>query len=131
MLRLQGDEWKTVAQYIQSICGIQLDQSKSYLIESRLTQLVETEGASSFGALPAIARADASGRVERRIIDAITTGETSFFRDQTPFDLLRHKLIPDLMDARARRGALGIPIRVWSAACSTGQELYSIAMAFA
>jgi chemotaxis protein methyltransferase CheR len=129
MVRLQGDEWKTVAQYIQSICGIQLDQNKGYLIESRLTHLVEAEGATSFGALAGMARADAGGRLERRIIDAITTGETSFFRDQAPFDLLRHKLIPDLIDARARRGALGLPIRIWSAACSTGQEMYSIAMA--
>jgi chemotaxis protein methyltransferase CheR len=51
---------------------------------------------------------------------------TSFFRDTSPFDLLRHKIIPELIDRRARTGAAGI--RIWSAACSTGQELYSIAI---
>ena len=65
--------------------------------------------------------------MKRRIIDEITTGETLFFRDQSPFDLLRHKIIPEIADRRARTGSR-TPIRVWSAACSTGQEIYSIAI---
>jgi chemotaxis protein methyltransferase CheR len=72
------------------------------------------------------AKSDPSRALDRRIIDAITTNETSFFRDTAPFDLLRHKIIPDLVDRRARRGASAI--RIWSAACSTGQELYTIAI---
>ena len=58
-------------------------------------------------------------------MNAITTNETSFFRDRTPFDLLRHKLIPDLIDRRRREGYKRVPIRIFSAACSTGQEVYS------
>jgi len=58
--------------------------------------------------------------------DAITTNETLFFRDGAPFDLLRHKIIPELIDRRVRTGSARI--RIWSAACSTGQELYSIAI---
>ena len=72
------------------------------------------------------AQSDSSRALERRIVDAITTNETLFFRDGAPFDLLRHKIIPELIDRRARTGAARI--RIWSAACSTGQELYSIAI---
>jgi chemotaxis protein methyltransferase CheR len=65
--------------------------------------------------------------LKRRIVDEITTGETLFFRDMSPFDLLRHKIVPEIVDRRGR-SALKIPIRIWSAACSTGQEVYSIAI---
>ena len=68
-----------------------------------------------------------AAKLARKIIEAITTNETSFFRDTSPFDLLRHKLIPDLIDRRSKNGAR-IPIRIWSAACSTGQEAYSTAI---
>ncbi len=59
------------------------------------------------------------------MIDEITTGETLFFRDNSPFDMLRHKIVPELIDRRARAGGRPL-IRIWSAACSTGQEIYSI-----
>ena len=74
-------------------------------------------------------RADASGKLRAKIIDAITTNETSFFRDTAPFELLRHKLIPELIDRR-NGNAARLPIRIWSAACSTGQEAYSTAIVF-
>jgi len=64
--------------------------------------------------------------MHNKAIDALTTNETLFFRDTAPFDLLRNKVVPDLVDRRARTGAAGI--RIWSAACSTGQEIYSIAI---
>lgn len=128
MVSLQNDECRVLAEYIQSICGVQLDESKQYLIESRLAGLLEQTGSPSYGSLYQRARMDASGHIERSIINAITTGETSFFRDQSPFELLRQKILPDLIDRRSRSDAARIPIRIWSAACSTGQELYSIAM---
>ena len=76
-------------------------------------------------------RADLSNGLKRKVIDAITTGETSFFRDTSPFDLLQHKIVPDLIDRRTRANGNGriIPVRIWSAACSTGQEVYSTAIA--
>jgi chemotaxis protein methyltransferase CheR len=126
MIRLQPDEQKNLAQYVYSLCSITLDESKGYLIESRLASLVEDSACASYGALLAKAKADISHALERKIIDAITTNETSFFRDISPFDLLRHKIVPELIDRRARTGAARI--RIWSAACSTGQELYSIAI---
>jgi chemotaxis protein methyltransferase CheR len=126
MIQLQPAERAMVAQYVYSISGIALDDSKAYLIEGRLSAVAEQSGCSSFGALVSRARSDPSRAVERRIIDAITTNETLFFRDSAPFDLLRHKIVPELIDRRRRTGACRI--RIWSAACSTGQELYSIAI---
>lgn len=126
MIRLQPEEHKSLADYVYSLCAIALDESKGYLIEGRLAGLVEESGCGSYLGLLRLAKSDPSRTLERRIIDAITTNETSFFRDTSPFDLLRHKIVPELLDRRARTGAARI--RIWSAACSTGQELYSIAI---
>jgi chemotaxis protein methyltransferase CheR len=115
------------SRYIQEICGIHLDDSKGYLLETRLGGLLAESGASNFSELFYKARADASSKLRAKIIEAITTNETSFFRDTSPFELLRHKLFPELIDRRSGKGTR-IPIRVWSAACSTGQEAYSTAI---
>lgn len=127
MITLLADEQKALSDYIYSVCSISLDESKGYLIESRLGSLVEQAGCRSYTQFLARARSDATGATKRKIIDAITTGETLFFRDTGPFDLLRHKILPELIDRRTRTGST-LPIRIWSAACSTGQELYSIAI---
>jgi chemotaxis protein methyltransferase CheR len=126
MIKLLPEEQKSVAEYIHSICAVTLDQSKGYLMEGRLARLVEETGCRTFSALISRARSEPSRALERRIVNAITTNETLFFRDTTPFDLVRHKIAPDLIDRRARGGATRI--RIWSAACSTGQEIYSIAI---
>ncbi len=126
MTKLQPEEQKSLTEYIYSFCAVTLDDSKGYLIESRLAALVEETGCASYGGLMQRAKSDPSHAIERRIVDAITTNETFFFRDTTPFDLLRHKLVPELIDRRSRTGSSRI--RIWSAACSTGQELYSIAI---
>jgi chemotaxis protein methyltransferase CheR len=126
VIKLQTGEYKPLAQYIYSLCAVTLDESKAYLIESRLASLVEDTGCGSFGGLVQRAKSEPSRTIERRIIDAITTNETLFFRDTAPFDLLRHKIVPELIDRRARSNAARI--RIWSAACSTGQEIYSIAI---
>jgi chemotaxis protein methyltransferase CheR len=127
VIKLLPEERQNVARYIHSICAITLDQSKDYLIESRLSGLIEENKCNSFSQLVALARSDSKGAIKRRIIDEITTNETFFFRDNSPFDLLRYKLIPEMIDRRTRSN-LSVPIRIWSAACSTGQEIYSIAM---
>jgi chemotaxis protein methyltransferase CheR len=127
MIKLLPDERESIARYIHSICAVNLDQSKDYLIEGRLSGLMEETRCTSFTQLVAHAKSDLNGVVKRRIIDEITTGETLFFRDTSPFDLLRFKIIPEIIDRRKRSGQT-VPIRIWSAACSTGQEIYSIAM---
>jgi chemotaxis protein methyltransferase CheR len=115
------------SRYIQEICGIHLDDSKGYLLETRLHGMFSEVGVASFSELLHKVRADSSNKLRGKIIEAITTNETSFFRDTSPFELLRHKLIPDLIDRRSGHNGR-VPIRIWSAACSTGQEAYSTGM---
>jgi len=122
------EERDLLAGYIYQLCGIQLDRSKHYLIESRLRSLAAQTSSGTYSELYNKARSDRGGPLEHAIIDAVTTGETLFFRDRAPFDLLRQKLLPDLIDRRSRSAAGKIPIRIWSAASSTGQEIYSIAI---
>jgi chemotaxis protein methyltransferase CheR len=126
MIKLLPEEHKALAGYIYSICAVSLDQSKAHLMEGRLGRLVEETGCGSFSLLVERAKSEPSRVLERRIVDAITTNETLFFRDTAPFDLLRHKIVPELIDRKKKTGASRI--RIWSAACSTGQEIYSIAI---
>jgi chemotaxis protein methyltransferase CheR len=126
-MKLKPGEFGIVAGYIREVSAIALEAGKEYLVESRLSDLAQAQLCQSLSDLVEKCRRDTTGSLARKLIDAITTGETLFFRDTAPFDLLRHKLIPELIDRRSRQG-LRTPIRIWSAACSTGQELYSVAI---
>ncbi len=129
MLKITPAELKSVGKYIHDISGIYLDPSKSYLFETRLGNIAEEHGCSSYEELHLTAKRDGSKRIERQIIDAISTNETLFFRDTGPFDLLKNKLLPEMIDLRAPSSPrLKTNIKIWSAASSTGQELYSVAM---
>ncbi len=128
MIKIAPAELKTISQYIQQITGIFLDQSKSYLFETRLSSVVEAQGCRSYQELCLKAQREANKKIEKEIIDAITTNETLFFRDKGPFELLQHKILPEVIDARSGRSPLKPSIKIWSAASSTGQELYSIAI---
>jgi chemotaxis protein methyltransferase CheR len=128
MIRIAPDELQAWSKYIYEITGISLDESKGYLLETRMDKLLRETASASFSELFYKVKSDFSTLLRRRVIESITTNETSFFRDTAPFDLLLNKVIPDLIDRRIK--ALGnarqIPIRIWSAACSSGQEVYSI-----
>lgn len=115
-------EFDKFAAYLYGITGIKFDSSKKYLLETRLLDVIASEKPSSFDELHRKALSDPTKKLEKRIIDAVTTNETYFFRDKKPFDLLKFKLIPDVLEDPAR------PLSIWSAACSTGQEAYSITM---
>ena len=130
MIKISPQEFQVFAGYIKEISGLSLDASKAYLIESRLKNLLEKSECSSYSDLYYKAKSDLSGGLRRKIIDAVTTGETQFFRDTSPFDLLQHKILPDLIDKKNKGQSKTMPIniRIWSAACSTGQEIYSIAI---
>lgn len=132
MLKLSADDFDIVAKTVYEATGIHLDQTKAYLIETRLGSLVKELGLSNYRQLAELVRKDPGSHAMVRLIDAITTNETFFFRDIQPFELLKQKLLPDLYDRRVKaRMSTGMdqgPIRIWSAACSTGQELYSIAI---
>ncbi len=126
-VKIKPDEVELLSKYIYGISGIHIDTSKSYLLETRLGRLLETEKCTTFSEFYHKAKADASKLLEKRILDAITTNETLFFRDANPFELLKHKILPEVIDQSAERKIV-TPIRIWSAACSTGQEVYSIAI---
>ena len=126
-----------VAQLVKELCGVVLDQSKAYLIESRLSPIAAQFGCTSFSQVCRLVRAG-NRQLAHRIVDAITTQETLFFRDGSPFEALQHRVLPDLIDARTGPAQPGTGrqnsrrshrIRIWSAGCSTGQEPYSIGMA--
>ena len=130
MTTITADEFSVLSKYIYSICGVALDSTKTYLVETRLKTMMQQYGCASYMDLHSKAKADRSGNMEKEIINAITTNETLFFRDASPFEVFKHKILPDLIDARSKSsGGRGIPLRIWSAACSTGQEVYSIAIA--
>lgn len=125
---ITADEMGAWSRLVSEMCGVYLDTSKAYLIETRLGALLRETNASGWTDLHQRVRTDVSGSLRRRVVDAITTNETSFFRDTAPFDLLRHKLFPELIDRRNKANLRPVPIRILSAACSTGQEAYSTAI---
>lgn len=128
MISITPNEIKVWAQLVYQACGIVLDAGKGYLLESRLGPLLRETASESFSELLYKVKADATRQLTRKVVDAMTTNETSFFRDSSPFELLQHKLLPELIDRRNRTARPGqpVPLRIWSAACSTGQEVYSI-----
>jgi chemotaxis protein methyltransferase CheR len=124
---LTATDIDAVCGLVHDLCGVYLDETKGYLIESRLSELVKSAGCESYADFARRARHDTSNSLRTKIVDAITTNETLFFRDTSPFDALQHKVIPETIDSKA--GTLyQKKIRIWSAACSSGQEAYSIGM---
>jgi chemotaxis protein methyltransferase CheR len=101
-----------------------IDASKTYLIESRLTPLVRRNGLGSLAELVARLRQQPAGPLEDLVVDAMTTNETTWFRDVHPWTALEQTILPELFQRRAANRCLTI----WSAACSSGQEPYTLAM---
>ncbi|HWR14516.1 MAG TPA: protein-glutamate O-methyltransferase CheR [Terriglobales bacterium] len=104
--------------------AIVLDEGKEYIAESRLASLVYDEGFGSVDDLFFVLRESNFSSLHRRVVNAMTNNETWFFRDVVPFEALRKAIIPELMVKRAAERTL----RIWSAACSSGQEPYSVVM---
>ena len=122
-IKASPQEMQTVSAYIEAVSGIVLAPSKAYLVETRLGKLLKEHAFDGYDALIRAAKADHSGKLRGAIIDAISTQETSFFRDGKPFDFLAEQLIPDKLKNNHR-------MDIWCAAASTGQEIYSLAMIF-
>jgi chemotaxis protein methyltransferase CheR len=101
-----------------------LDPSRDYLFQTRLAKLLRSQGMSQLEEFVEYVKLRRSPALERSIAEAMTINETSFFRDGRPFELLHTELLPRLVEFRRPARAL----RFWSAACSTGQEAYSLAM---
>ena len=101
-----------------------LDSSRDYLFETRLSKVLRNEGMTHLEELVEHLKIRKNPTLERTVAEAMTINETSFFRDGRPFELLRTELLPALIESRRMTRTL----RFWSAACSTGQEAYSIGM---
>jgi chemotaxis protein methyltransferase CheR len=115
-----------IAQVV-SLCraraGLKVAPDKTYLMESRLAPVARREGYDSIADLLAAVRARRDDPLVWATVEAMAAGESVFFRDRTPFQQFRDEIVPQLVQARG-----GAPIRVWSAACGAGQEVYSLAM---
>jgi len=114
------EDYQSFRRFLEDACGIVLGDNKQYLVTSRLTKLIADNEIDSFSTL--MKRMKVDGKLRNCIMDAMTTNETSWFRDVYPFDILKEKLLPELVKTQPRT------IRIWSAACSTGQEPYSLSM---
>ena len=121
---MTGTDFAFIAQFLKDRSGLVITPDKMYLLETRLAAILRDNSLSGLGALVELLRQPGGAKVKDQVVDAMTTNETSFFRDSNPFDALRKSVIPGLIERRAASRSL----RIWSAACSTGQEPYSLAM---
>ncbi len=109
--------------FLEKTCGIVLGSNKQYLVSSRLNKLMEQQGIKSLGELVQRIQTQRGG-LREMVVDAMTTNETLWFRDTYPFEVLKQRVLPELIKANG-----GQRLRIWSAACSSGQEPYSLSMA--
>lgn len=124
MVPLSLQEYQLFQRYIAEKCGIALDDSKAYLVESRLAKLLIDAKCENFSDLYWLLENHSDANIETRVIDAITTNETYWFRDPGSWQVITNVWLPQkLAEIQARKND---KIRVWSAAASTGQEIYSL-----
>jgi len=122
-MKISQREFDLFRQLIQEKCGIALDNTKAYLLENRLARLLTETQSNDFTQLYSKLKYATNESLLKKMIEAVTTKETLWFRDQYPFKVLHDKIFPELNQKRPTGD-----INVWSAGCSTGQEAYSIAM---
>jgi chemotaxis protein methyltransferase CheR len=115
-------DFELVRTLVKQRSAIVLEDGKEYLADARLTPLARRQGLASVEDLVQRLRAQPRGDLQQRVVEAMTTNETSFFRDVNPFEALRKQILPDLLSRRAAERALNI----WCGASSTGQEPYSL-----
>lgn len=109
--------------FLEKACGIVLGSNKQYLVSSRLNKLMEQQGIKSLGELVQRMQSQSRGGLREQVVDAMTTNETLWFRDTYPFEVMKNKVLPELAKANP-----GQRLRIWSAACSSGQEPFSLSM---
>lgn len=121
---MRSDDFDLLAGLLRQRSGLVLTPDKAYLLESRLMPVARKWKLKGLDELAANLRTRREESLLRDVTEAMTTNESSFFRDQKPFDLFRSVVLPAMLTSRASRRQF----RIWSAACSSGQEAYSIAM---
>ena len=121
-INVSPEEYVRLSEYLSTSCGIELGDNKQYLVNSRLKTMLARNGFKSITDLLTSVKTQASPVLQQQLIDAMTTHETLWFRDQYPYESLKRMILPELARANLPN------IRIWSAACSSGQEPYSISM---
>ena len=116
------EEYSYLSEYLSTTCGIELGDNKQYLVNSRLKTLLAKHGFNSIEEMLSSVKNDIKAGLRQQLIDAMTTHETLWFRDQYPYVALKRMILPELARAKMPN------VRIWSAACSSGQEPYSISM---
>jgi chemotaxis protein methyltransferase CheR len=117
--------FEQIRRLLRQHAAIELGDDKHYLVNARLTELArELQLASAEAVAEALRRRPNDAELSRRVVESLTTNETFFFRDHHPFEALKRELGPTVLRAKQAQR----PVRIWSAACSTGQEPYSLAM---
>jgi chemotaxis protein methyltransferase CheR len=124
MMPLSVQDIDYVRSLVRQRSGLVLESEKAYLVEARLLALARRESSCSVEDLMTDLRTGRPNGLQQKVVEAMTTNETFFFRDVYPFEHLRQTLLPDLLRRRAGERCLNI----WCAACASGQEPYSIAM---
>jgi chemotaxis protein methyltransferase CheR len=122
--RMTPDDFKFYKQFLYEKSGYAITEEKSYLIETRLSSVIRDFGFNSLDQLTKSLRTAPDPKLVRAVVDGMTINETLFFRDARPFQQLKSTVLPAVLKSRESKKSL----RLWSAACSTGQEPYSVAM---
>jgi len=121
---MTAQDFQIICKLVRERSAIVLDAGKEYLVESRLAPILRERKLNSIGELIGQMRIEPGNGLCRQIVEALVTTESSFFRDHHPFEALRQVVLPDLIRRRRAERRL----RIWCAACSTGQEPFSVAM---
>ena len=119
---IAANEYDTFRRFLEDACGIVLGENKHYLVTSRLKRVTDEFSFPSLSEMMTTLVKGNDRKLREKVIDAMTTNETMWFRDVYPFEILKKELLPELAATKS-------PIKIWSAASSTGQEAYSISMA--
>ena len=121
---MNPSDFEFLSRWLRERSGLVLTPGKEYLVDSRLLPLAQSEGLADIAALVRELRRSSTTPLATAVVEAMTTNESLFFRDKKPFEDLKDVIVPELIEARATKRNL----RIWCAACSTGQEPYSVLM---
>jgi chemotaxis protein methyltransferase CheR len=121
---MNTEEFGYIAALLKERSGLIVTPDKTYLFDTRLMPVARANKLDSIESLIAAMRSSGAPALIDAVVDAMTTNETSFFRDRHPFEAMKKTILPELIDRRASQRQL----RIWSAACSTGQEAYSLSI---
>lgn len=121
-LQISSQDYDDFRRYLEEASGIVLGNNKHYLVTSRLNRLMREFEIEDFSSLMKRLKLERKSKLHERIVDAMTTNETLWFRDIYPFEVLKHIILPEFTQQKPRQ------LRIWSAASSSGQEAYSISI---